>query len=299
MGLLDAMPVTQATVPDNAPTVLLLEKLHQVANKHFEDAGMKVIRIDRALGEDELIEALEDTKCVFVGLRSKTKITKRVLETAKHSLLAIGCFCIGTNQVDLDVAARQGIPVFNSPFCNSRSVAEMIIAEIVLLSRRMGDCNNLLHQGIWHKSSAGCREVRDKTLGIVGYGHIGSQLSILADGMGMHVVYYDVLKKMPYGRAEALDSLEAILTTADFVSLHVPDTPETRGHLAGAAVDVFPLGAAAGEARGMGHPSARVPKHVPHAPHWRLHGGSARGDRTRGGACAHRVPARRQHPRCC
>merc|ERR1712063_110995 len=117
MGLLDAMPVTQATVPDNAPTVLLLE-------------------------------TLEDTKCVFVGLRSKTKITKRVLETAKHSLLAIGCFCIGTNQVDLDVAARQGIPVFNSPFCNSRSVAEMIIAEIVLLSRRMGDCNNLLHQGI-------------------------------------------------------------------------------------------------------------------------------------------------------
>lgn len=265
------------TPKSNGMSVLLLEKLHKVADKHFEDAGMKVIRVDRALGEDELIAELERTKCVFVGLRSKTKITRRVLETAKHSLLAIGCFCIGTNQVDIEAAAEQGIPVFNSPFCNSRSVAELIIAEIVILSRRLGDCNSLLHQGVWHKSSAGCHEIRDKVLGIVGYGHIGSQLSILADAMGMHVLYYDILKKMGYGRAVAVDTLEELLARSDYVTLHVPDTPDTRGmigqeqlqmmkpgsmllnasrgtvvdldaladalktkHLAGAAVDVYP-----------------------------------------------------------
>eukprot|EP01094_Clydonella_sp_ATCC50884_P000536 TRINITY_DN10412_c0_g1_i1.p1 TRINITY_DN10412_c0_g1~~TRINITY_DN10412_c0_g1_i1.p1 ORF type:complete len:428 (-),score=117.95 TRINITY_DN10412_c0_g1_i1:90-1346(-) len=260
-----------------AQSVLLLEKLHPVADKYFQDAGMNVIRVDRALGEDELIAELESTQCVFVGLRSKTKITRHVLQTARHNLLAIGCFCIGTNQVDIECAAELGIPVFNSPFCNSRSVAELIISEIVILSRRLGDCNNLLHQGVWHKSSAGCHEIRDKVLGIVGYGHIGSQLSILADAMGMHVIYYDILKKMGYGRAVAVDTLEELLTRSDYVTLHVPDTPDTRGmideeqiqmmkcgamllnasrgtvvnldalsaalkskHLAGAAVDVYP-----------------------------------------------------------
>jgi D-3-phosphoglycerate dehydrogenase / 2-oxoglutarate reductase len=162
-----------------------------------------------------------------IGIRSKTKLTARVLREAKN-LIVIGCFCIGTNQVDLEYAAQNGIAVFNSPFSNSRSVAELVICEIIALARQLGDRSNELHHGVWNKVSAGCWEIRGKTLGIVGYGHIGSQLSVLAQAMGMSVIYYDVVNLMALGTARQVGSLEELLNRADFVTLHVPETPETK-----------------------------------------------------------------------
>ena len=150
-----------------------------------------------------------------------------MLKHAKN-LIVIGCFCIGTNQVDLKYAASTGIVVFNSPFSNSRSVAELVIAEIIVLARQLGDRSNEMHQGVWNKVSAGCWEVRGKTLGIIGYGHIGNQLSVLAEAMGMKVIYYDVINLMSMGTAHQVPTLEALLEGADFVSLHVPELPETK-----------------------------------------------------------------------
>lgn len=161
-----------------------------------------------------------------IGIRSKTKLTPRVLREAKN-LIVIGCFCIGTNQVDTQFAAEHGIAVFNSPFSNSRSVAELVIAEIISLARQLGDRSSELHRGTWNKVSMGCWEVRGKTLGIVGYGHIGSQLSVLAEAFGMTVVYYDAVNLMALGTAKQLPSLEAVLCNADFVTCHVPEIPET------------------------------------------------------------------------
>jgi len=162
-----------------------------------------------------------------IGIRSKTNLTEEVLSHAKE-LIAIGCFCIGTNQVDLKYAAKQGIAVFNSPFSNSRSVAELVIAEIIALARQLTDRSMEMHQGRWNKVSAGCWEVRGKTLGIVGYGHIGNQLSVLAEMMGMSVIYYDVVNLMAMGTARQVPSLDALLEKADFVTLHVPEIPETK-----------------------------------------------------------------------
>jgi len=162
-----------------------------------------------------------------LGIRSKTKITSKVIRNAKN-LLAIGCYCIGTNQVDLEAAAYAGVPVFNSPFSNSRSVAELIIGEIITLARQLGDRNLEMHRGTWNKVSAGCWEVRGKTLGIVGYGHIGNQLSVLAESMGMKVLYYDVINIMSMGTARQVGSLEELLANSDFVTLHVPERPETK-----------------------------------------------------------------------
>lgn len=162
-----------------------------------------------------------------IGIRSKTKLTAKVLAEAKN-LLVIGCFCIGTNQVDLDYAAKHGIAVFNSPFANSRSVAELVIAEIITLARQLGDRSNEMHRGTWNKVSSKCWEIRGKTLGIIGYGHIGSQLSVLAEAMGMSVIYYDILTLMAIGSARQVPTLEALLREADFVTLHVPETPETK-----------------------------------------------------------------------
>ena len=154
-------------------------------------------------------------------------MTSKVLKEAKN-LLVIGCFCIGTNQVDLDYAAKHGIAVFNSPFANSRSVAELVIAEIITLARQLGDRSNEMHRGTWNKVSAKCWEIRGKTLGIVGYGHIGSQLSVLAEAMGMSVIYYDVLTLMAIGTARQVPTIDALLEEADFITLHVPETPETK-----------------------------------------------------------------------
>lgn len=166
-----------------------------------------------------------------LGIRSKTQVNSRVLSHAKN-LLAIGCFCIGTNQVDLVTAAAAGIAVFNSPFSNSRSVAELIIAEIISLARQLADRSMELHQGKWNKVSAGCWEVRGKTLGIVGYGHIGNQLSVLAEAMGMSVIYYDVVNLMSMGTARQMPTMKDLLENADFVTLHVPETPETKNMMA-------------------------------------------------------------------
>ncbi|CAG8512758.1 7950_t:CDS:2 [Paraglomus brasilianum] len=254
--------------------VLLLENINQSAVDILTKQGYQVEHYKEALPESVLIEKIRDVQAI--GIRSKTKLTSRVLSEARK-LLAIGCFCIGTNQVDLETAASRGIVVFNSPFSNSRSVAELIIAEIVILSRKLGDRNMEMHKGIWNKVSSNCREIRGKTLGIVGYGHIGSQLSVLAEAMGMKVCFHDILSLMPLGTARQVDSLHELLASADFITIHVPETPETktmmgdkefecmkkgsyfinasrgsvvqipalvralkRGQLAGAALDVYP-----------------------------------------------------------
>jgi D-3-phosphoglycerate dehydrogenase / 2-oxoglutarate reductase len=162
-----------------------------------------------------------------LGIRSKTKLTARVLSHAKN-LIVVGCFCIGTNQVDLSYAAQRGICVFNSPFSNSRSVAELVIAEVITLARQLGDRNNEMHAGTWNKVSAKCWEIRGKTLGIIGYGHIGSQLSVLAESMGMDVIYYDVVNLMAMGNSRQVSNLDALLSAADFVTCHVPELPETQ-----------------------------------------------------------------------
>ncbi|KAI8926638.1 hypothetical protein BC831DRAFT_455507 [Entophlyctis helioformis] len=255
--------------------ILLLEGVNQTGIKILTNAGYQVESHTKALPEDVLKEKIKDVHAI--GIRSKTQLTADVLKEAKK-LMAIGCFCIGTNQVDLDYAAMHGIAVFNSPFSNSRSVAEMVIAEIITLSRQVGDRNTEMHKGIWNKTSSACREIRGKTVGIVGYGHIGSQLSVLADSLGMSVVFYDILQIMPLGNARPLQTLQELLAVSDFVTLHVPETDETKnmigakelaamrqgtylinasrgtvvdipalkdalvsGHLAGAAVDVFPV----------------------------------------------------------
>lgn len=177
-----------------------------------------------------------------IGIRSKTKLTEKVLKEAKN-LLVIGCFCIGTNQVDLDYAAKHGIAVFNSPFANSRSVAELIIGEIIVLARQLGDRSNELHRGTWNKVSSKCWEIRGKTLGIIGYGHIGAQLSVLAESMGMNVIYYDVVTIMGLGTARQTPTLDALLEEADFVTLHVPATPETKGMISTAQLNKMKDGA--------------------------------------------------------
>ncbi|KAF2742245.1 hypothetical protein M011DRAFT_433398 [Sporormia fimetaria CBS 119925] len=254
--------------------VLLLENVNQAGVDILKEQGYQVETHKSSLPEDALIEKIRDVH--VIGIRSKTKLTERVLSEAKN-LIVIGCFCIGTNQVDLQYAAQKGIAVFNSPFSNSRSVAELVIGEIIGLARQLGDRSSELHNGTWNKVSKGCWEIRGKTLGIVGYGHIGSQLSVLAESMGMSVMYYDVLTMMGLGTARQVPTMDALLSQADFVSLHVPETAETKnligkkefekmkdgayfinnargtvvdipalveamrsGKLAGAAIDVFP-----------------------------------------------------------
>jgi len=205
--------------------ILLLENVNQTGREILTAQGYQVEFLKTSLPEDQLIEKIRDVH--VIGIRSKTKLTAKVLQEAKN-LLVIGCFCIGTNQVDLDYAAQHGIAVFNSPFANSRSVAELVIAEVITLARQLGDRSLEMHRGTWNKVSAKCWEIRGKTLGIVGYGHIGSQLSVLAEAMGMSVVYYDVLTLMAIGSARQVPTLEKLLEEADFVTLHVPETPETK-----------------------------------------------------------------------
>lgn len=207
------------------PRILLVENIHAVAQERLEAEGFEVKRISHAPDENELIKILPDYD--VIGIRSKTEITKKVLDKNPR-LMTIGAFCIGTNQIDLRCAKNAGVPVFNAPHSNTRSVAELVIAEMVALSRQLGDRNTLAHKGEWMKTADGSREVRGKTLGIVGYGHIGSQLSILAESLGLHVLFYDVVKKLPLGNAKATKTLEELLEKADFVSLHVPETPQTH-----------------------------------------------------------------------
>ncbi|RKF57981.1 D-3-phosphoglycerate dehydrogenase 1 [Erysiphe neolycopersici] len=219
--------------------VLLLENVNQSGREILESHGYQVEALKSSLPEEELINKIRDVH--VIGIRSKTQLNERVLSKAKN-LIVIGCFCIGTNQVDLNYAVRKGIAVFNSPFANSRSVAELIICEIVCLARQLGDRSNELHMGIWNKVSAHCWEIRGKTLGIIGYGHIGSQLSVLAEAMGMTVIYHDVLNLMGLGSAKQVRSLDQLLNNADFVTCHVPELPETRNMIGAAQLDQMKFG---------------------------------------------------------
>lgn len=205
---------------------LLLEGVHDNALKVLNGAGYTNIGyLKTALDEAELIEKIKDAH--FVGIRSRTQLTRKVLESAEK-LIAIGCFCIGTNQVDLEAALELGIPVFNAPYSNTRSVAELVLAETIMLMRGIPEKNAVVHRGGWNKSAKDSYEVRGKTMGIVGYGSIGSQLSVLAESLGMKVIYHDVVTKLPLGNAVQAASLDELLEQADIVTLHVPDLPSTR-----------------------------------------------------------------------
>jgi len=212
--------------PKSEIKILLLENVHESAHEIFRREGFHVEAMSRALSEDELVEKLAGG-VHLLGIRSKTHVTKRVLEAGKR-LLSVGAFCIGTNQIDLEAAKIHGVPVFNAPFSNTRSVAELIIGEIVMLSRQLGDRSREVHEGKWRKTATSSYEVRGKTLGIIGYGHIGSQVGVLAEAMGMRVISHDIRPTLPMGNNKAVDSLEALLRTSDFVTLHVPETPQTK-----------------------------------------------------------------------
>lgn len=254
--------------------ILLVENIHPRAKEVLEKEGCLVRMESHAPTENELMALIGQFD--VIGIRSKTKLTHKVID-ANPELLAVGAFCIGTDQIDTERAGEMGAPVFNAPYSNTRSVAELVMAEVVALSRQLGDRNMEAHKGGWIKSATGSHEVRGKTLGIVGYGHIGSQVSVLAEAFGMRVVFFDVVKKLPLGNSQPSSSLTDLLKSSDFVTLHVPDTPQTRnlisapqlrmmkrgahlinasrggvvnigdlaesliaGHTGGAAVDVFP-----------------------------------------------------------
>jgi len=266
--------VAVTSYPKSSIKILLLENIHQVAVDALRSDGFAVEHLKTSLPEKELIERVRDVH--VLGIRSKTRVTPAVLDEAKR-LLAVGAFCIGTNQIALAHANKRGVPAFNAPFSNTRSVAELILAEIVMLSRHLGDRSREVHEGRWRKVAVGSHEVRGRTIGIVGYGHIGSQIGVLAESFGMRVVFFDIMAKLPMGNNRALPTLEDVLEQADFVTLHVPETPQThnmigreqiarmrkgacllnasrgtvvdidalsdgitRGHVAGAAVDVYP-----------------------------------------------------------
>lgn len=215
--------------------ILLLEGIHPSAERVFRDAGYSNIEaISTALTDQALIEKLEGVH--FLGIRSASQVTRKVVESA-DKLVAIGCFCIGTNQVDLQAASEHGVVVFNAPYSNTRSVAELVLAEAIMLMRGIPEKSALAHRGVWKKSASDSYEIRGKTLGIVGYGAIGSQLSVLAEGLGMRVIFHDVVSKLPLGNASQVPTLDALLSQADVVSLHVPDLPSTRGMITRERID--------------------------------------------------------------
>lgn len=256
--------------------ILLLENIHENAVKALKQAGFtQVERLETALEHDELLQKLATAD--VVGIRSRTQLPREVLTQVPH-LKAIGCFCIGTNQVDVDAAQHLGIPVFNAPYSNTRSVAELVISELIALLRGLPAKSQAVHAGTWPKQARGAFEARGKTLGIIGYGNIGSQLSVLSESLGMRVVYYDTVTKLPLGNANQVDTLDELLEQSDVVTLHVPELESTKnliaarelymmkkgailinaarghcvdiedlaeavrsGHIGGAAIDVFPV----------------------------------------------------------
>ncbi|MCR5084674.1 MAG: phosphoglycerate dehydrogenase [Succinivibrionaceae bacterium] len=240
--------------------ILLLEGVDPSAVDALGKAGYTNVEYERgALDPRELMERIEGVH--FIGIRSRTKLTAEVLARARR-LVGIGCFCIGTNQVDLDAAARQGIPVFNAPYSNTRSVAELVTGEYLALLRDLPARNRLVHNGGWKKTAGGCFEARGKTLGIIGYGHIGTQVGIIAESLGLEVIFYDIENKLALGNARQVETLQELFARADIVTLHVPETPETKGMIGagefaamrdhvfflnasrGSVVDVDALGAA-------------------------------------------------------
>jgi len=229
------------SLPKDRIRILLLEGIAESAVRLFAAAGYSTVsRLPRALEGAELAEALKGVH--ILGIRSRTQLTEYALQAADR-LIAVGCFCIGTNQVDLRAAKELGIPVFNAPFSNTRSVAELVMGEIIMLFRRIPDRSAAAHAGRWEKSAEGSREVRGKTLGIVGYGNIGSQLSVLAEAFGMRVLYYDVVPKLPHGNAQPVPSLLALLAESDVVSLHVPELPSTENLIGAAEIAAMKPGA--------------------------------------------------------
>lgn len=262
--------------PKDKINILFLENISDTAIRQFKEAGYTSIRkLSGALSEEQLVKEIGNVH--LLGIRSKTQVTAKVLAAAKK-LQAIGCFCIGVNQVDLKSATRYGVAVFNAPYSNTRSVAELVIGLSIMLIRRIPDKNKAAHEGKWLKEAKGSFELRGKTMGIIGYGNIGSQVSILAEAMGMKVIFYDVVTKLPFGNATPKSSIKEVLQGADILTLHVPETTATRnlihkqnlkyfkkgailinyargevvdlealrlsildGHISGAAVDVFPL----------------------------------------------------------
>ena len=220
--------------PKSKINILLLEGISDSAVKVFESAGYaEVKQLSGALSEDQLAKAVKGVH--MLGIRSKTRVTRSVIEAADR-LLTIGAFCIGVNQIDLNAAAKRGVAVFNAPYSNTRSVAELIIGLSVMLIRRIPDKNAAAHRGEWLKEAKGSFELRGKTLGIVGYGNIGSQVSNLAEAMGMQVIYYDIATKLPHGNAKQVADLKELLKRSHVVTLHVPSTPQTRGMIDAAAI---------------------------------------------------------------
>ncbi len=217
--------VKATSYPKGKIKILLLEAVHPVCAELFKDAGYAVDILKPALNEKDLLAAIPDVH--LLGIRSKTQVNKKVLDAARH-LLAVGCFCIGTNQVELDAAASRGVVTFNAPFSNTRSVAELALAEIVMLARKAAHKSMQLHQGQWEKAANACYEVRNKTVGIVGYGHIGPQVGLLAEAFGMRVYFYDIVNKLALGNAVQVKTLSELFKLSDFVTLHVPETPETK-----------------------------------------------------------------------
>ncbi len=220
--------------------ILLLEGIHGDAAAAFEEAGYtNITQLSHSLTGEELHAALKDVH--FLGIRSRTQLDDAALRVASK-LAAVGCFCIGTNQVDLSATAQRGIPVFNAPFSNTRSVAELVLAEIIMLMRGIPQKNAAAHRGRWLKSALDSSEIRGKRLGIVGYGHIGTQLGILAENLGMRVSYFDIETKLPLGNASPETGLMELLTTSDVVSLHVPQTPETENMIGARELAALPHG---------------------------------------------------------
>jgi D-3-phosphoglycerate dehydrogenase len=262
--------------PKDRIKVLFLENISDKAVQYFKQQGYAdVKKVAGALSEEELIKVIKDVH--ILGIRSKTFISKKVLDSAKK-LQAIGCFCIGVNQVDLKACKQKGIAVYNAPYSNTRSVAELVIGASILLIRKILDKNKAAHNGIWNKEAKGSFELRGKTMGIIGYGNIGTQLSVMAEAMGMRVQFYDIETKLPLGNAQARKSIKEIVSSSDIISLHVPETNQTKNlinkalikqfksgsilvnyargevvdldalaeaikekHIAGAAIDVFPI----------------------------------------------------------
>jgi D-3-phosphoglycerate dehydrogenase len=220
------MEPTKTSYPKEKIRILFLENISDAAVRNFSKHGyVQIDKINKAMTEEEIIKEIRDVH--ILGIRSKTHITSNVLEAAKK-LQAIGCFCIGVNQVDLLSATKQGVVVFNAPYSNTRSVAELVIGAAIMLIRRIPDKNKAAHEGHWMKESKGSYELRGKTLGIIGYGNIGSQVSVLAEAVGMKVMFYDVETKLPMGNAEDAKSLKELLKKADVVTLHVPETKQTK-----------------------------------------------------------------------
>ena len=235
------MESSATSYPKEKIKILLLENISDAAASRFTEAGYaSVKRISGALSEDDLVQEIRDVH--LLGIRSKTQVTKRVLAAAKK-LQAIGCFCIGVNQVDLKCATQHGVVVFNAPYSNTRSVAELVIGLSVMLIRRIPDKNKAAHEGLWMKDAKGSYELRGKTLGIIGYGNIGSQVSVLAEALGMKIIYYDTVTKLPLGNAVSKRSLREVFNQADIVTLHIPETAQTKNLISKTTLKYFKKGA--------------------------------------------------------